>query len=100
LDVGLDPLVLVVVAGADVDGGLQVPETPFGLVERLVAFGDVGGREAFIGGAEQEFAVEVGFSADRGVVDAQFAGGRGSEEPVERGFGLQRTGEFRALTPG
>jgi hypothetical protein len=33
----------VVVDGPDVDGGFQVPETPFGFVEGFVAFGDVGG---------------------------------------------------------
>ena len=96
----MDALVFVVVDGPDVDGGFQVAETAFGFVEGLVAFGDVGGGQALIGGAEQEFAVEVGFAADRGVVDAEIAGGRGAEEPAERGFGLQRAGEFRAFTRG
>jgi hypothetical protein len=69
--------VLVVEHRAQVDGGLDgglgVAEAAFGLVEALVALGDVGGGQCLVGGAEQELAVEEGLPGYGGAVDAQLA---------------------------
>ena len=70
-DAGLEPME----DRAQLQGGLHVAETPFGLEQVLVAQRDVLGGQVGVGGGEQVLPVEAFLGGDLGPVDHEPARG-------------------------
>ena len=71
---GFDAVLAAVVGGAQLDRVLEIAPAALGLIERLVALGQVGRGQALIRGAQEELTVELGLARDGGAVDPQLAG--------------------------
>jgi hypothetical protein len=94
--VAADAMFQPVVDGAQVQGGLQVPEGAFGLQQVLVAERNVFGRQVGVGGGQQVLAVEPGLCGEFGAVQHQPAT-RSLADPAAQ---LPETGRRAVLVAG
>ena len=72
-DVGLDAVLLAVVDGADLQDGLEVPESAFDVEEAFEESGGVCGWEVVVGAGQQVLAVEFRLGGDGLAVDGEGA---------------------------